>query len=148
MEKNEIIIKEIASGLNKFSEASRFLSSEFVKSKEDLMEIGQMANTLMNVWGNNKKLDIAHDALMGQIQVIAQKFSQNQMILENIFGERRMALHKNFEVIDYAMKNNDNEVLLQTLSEMTKIISQNPAESFKSFRQILDSDDSVLKLDF
>lgn len=109
--------------------------------------IGQI-NTFGEIRNESKRLDNENLRIRGEIKNQAQKFLQNQYIIENVFSERRDTINKHFEVIDKGLREGNDELILHGLKMVGDFVTTNPFGSFNNFKKILDNDDEILMLDF
>jgi hypothetical protein len=144
--KNQLVkISDAAISIKQFAEN---LPEGIIKSKEDLLEIGNLGAILFSLSNENKKIDNQNLIITGQLKKMAYQFQLSQTILENIFSERRELMKKHFEVIDHAIKTNDNSLILSSLKSISETIASSPFESYEKFKSIIDNDDEILRLDF
>lgn len=142
------VFSEINKGLSRVVEAKEILGFNGGQSKQDFMEVTGALTSLMKEVKENKKLDVQHTLIKGQIEKVAHNFHLQKTFLENTFAERRAVIQKQFDVIDFAMKNNDNEMLLNALASVSQVVTSSPLKDFQAFKNILDNDDETLYLDF
>lgn len=121
-----------------------FVKEVFKDVKETLQAVGD----LHRLYNESKQLDNDNLRIKGDIINEARKFQQTQMVLENIFSERRDVINKNFEIIDKGLREGNDELILSGLKMVGDFVSKNPLGSFDSFKKALNDENETLMLDF
>lgn len=131
--KLEKLVK-IQQDAGKLIETAGLLENNFIKTREDFIQVEEVVASWMNQWQENLKLDIRHETMRGQLTDLVNNFELEQQFLENTFSERKEVLRKHFEVVDFAIENNDDELILETLSHVSEVVCQSPLKSFKTIK--------------
>jgi hypothetical protein len=141
-------INDITQGVSKLAEAANWLGKDFIKTKDDFLEVGGMAKQLIGAYNETQALDQKHTLIKGHIEKMAGEFKLKQMFLENVFAERKDVIHKHFDAIDHGIATGNDEIILNALAQVAQFVNTNPFQDFQAFKKALDNDDEVLYLDF
>lgn len=123
----------------------------FAKTKEVFKDVKgtlQEIGSLGRIFVESKQLDNDNLRIKGDIINEARKFQQTQMVLENIFSERRDIINKHFETIDKGLREGNDELILSGLKMVGDFVTTNPLGSFNSFKKLLNDENETLMLDF
>lgn len=141
-------ISALSNGVNEMAKKFQFLGNDFIKTKEDFLQISAATNELYKSYLANKELDLKNKFLDIQLTKIANEFQLKQKVLEKIFDERNDILQVHYKVIDEGIRTGNVDLMLQGLKNMTDFAVDCPIEKFKAFSRILDDPNETLYLDF
>lgn len=112
----------------------------------------QLAKQAGEVWAMNKQyakeINSLKESNRFELEKISKKYELARTTLELIFSERTNALSECYNTLEQALKNNDREIIIETLRSISKIVSANPLESFELLTKALDDPNKTLMLDF
>ena len=83
-----------------------------------------------------------------ELKKISKRYELARTALELIFSERTNALSRYYNTLEQALKNNDREIIIETLRSISKTVSANPLERFDLLTKALDDPNKTLMLDF
>ena len=95
-----------------------------------------------------KEISMLKESNKFELEKISKKYELARTTLELIFSERSNALSGYYYTLEQALKNNDREIIIETLRGISKIVSANPLESFDLLTKALDDPNKTLMLDF
>lgn len=106
-----------------------------------IRDIGGMVTDIvksgLDVWKTSKIIerDIRALEVKSNIELskIAAKYDICQSALMGIFGERKDALKKHYEIMDQALKANDRDLVIASLKGVSDIVTTRPLEDFNKF---------------
>jgi hypothetical protein len=75
------------------------------------------------------------DVLLTEIR---RKYDLYEKVFEHIFAERKMAIHKSFEIIDRGLESNDRELISSGL-HISKIVSSSPFSDLQALSNSLEN---------
>jgi hydroxylamine reductase (hybrid-cluster protein) len=78
-------------------------------------------------------------ATLAKIVAIQEKHRTARDILEKIFLERGIALHKYFEVLDKGLETDNIQLVVSGLNSVTHLIATNPLADFDTFYNAIES---------
>ena len=111
-----------------------------------------IGNKVIDAWRENQQLSKQLRAIESnnykQIYHIAAKYDFYKEVIIGVLSERAIALQQHYKVLDDAILNDDKEIILASLNNISSIVSQNPLENFTNFTEILENNDETLVLDF
>lgn len=112
----------------------------------------QLAKQAGEVWAMNKQyakeINSLKESNRFELEKISKKYELARTTLELIFSERTNALSECYNTLEQALKNNDREIIIETLRSISKIVSDNPLEKFELLTKALDDPNKTLMLDF
>lgn len=82
-----------------------------------------------------------------ELAKITAQYQATELFLTETFRERGKALQKNYDVIDYAIKSNDREMIIDALQEISGIVTTSPLRDLEKFAKEYN-DTSKQLLDF
>lgn len=120
--------------------------------KEHPAEGLQLAKQAVEVWAMNmqyaKEINSLKESNKFELEKISKKYELARTTLELIFSERTNSLSECYNTLEQALKNNDREIIIETLRSISKIVSDNPLEKFELLTKALDDPNKTLMLDF
>lgn len=112
----------------------------------------QLVKQFGEIWAMNKQyakeINTLKESNKFELEKISKKYELARTTLELIFSERSNALSGYYYTLEQALKNNDREIIIETLRGISKIVSANPLESFDLLTKVLDDSNKTLMLDF
>jgi hypothetical protein len=82
------------------------------------------------------KLQMQREVLLTEIR---RKYDLYEKVFEHIFEERKMAIHKSFEIIDRGLETNDRELISSGLHSLSKIVSSSPFSDIQALSNSLEN---------
>lgn len=82
-----------------------------------------------------------------ELAKITAQYKQTETFLNEVFGERKNALQKNYDLIDKAIESNDREMIIEALRNVSGIVTSSPLKDLEKFAQLYN-DTSKPLLDF
>lgn len=89
-----------------------------------------------------EKIHVQREVLLTEI---GRKYDLYERVFERIFDERKIAIHKSFEVIDQGLETNDRELISTGLHSLSQIVSSSPFTDIKKLSNVLESN-SIIKI--
>lgn len=130
----------------------------YLGKMEAIRDLGNMvtniATSAMDVWKTSKIIERDITAINAKTNIeltkIAAKYEMCQTALMGIFGERKEALQKHYQILDSALKENDREMVIVALKGVSDIVTTRPLEDFNKFLEVWNdtSNEETLKLGF
>ena len=112
----------------------------------------QFVKQASEIWAMNKQyakeISMLKESNEFELEKISKRYELARTALELIFSERTNALSGCYNTLEQALKNNDREIIIETLRSISKIVSANPLESFDLLTKALDDPNKTLMLDF
>lgn len=112
----------------------------------------QLAKQYAEIWAMNKQyakeISMLKESNEFELEKISKRYELARTALELIFSERTNALSGCYNTLEQALKNNDREIIIETLRSISKIVSANPLESFDLLTKAVDDPNKTLMLDF
>lgn len=90
------------------------------------------------------EINARRDAALATIQGQRDNISE---LLRYTFQERASVLQKQFEALDYALANNQPELVSASLKSMVSVIQSSPFKTIQEMQQALGSKDFVVRLE-
>lgn len=118
-----------------------------------LIEHGfQLGSQIVDAWienkrinGNIKSLKIATSSAL---KMHAQTIQLMEKTIIATFGERNMALQKEYQALDYGMQSGDRDIILGALKGISDIVVKSPLEDVAKIAMELRDTKKPLLLDF
>lgn len=112
----------------------------------------QTFDKALDVWRYSKMVEQNIAQIQGataiELAKISAKFQNQQTALMGIFGQRQQGLSGQFEVLEKAMKENDRELIIESLRGISTIVTSSPLEDFEKLAQAWEDKSKPLELDF
>lgn len=112
----------------------------------------QTIDKVADVWRYSKMVEQNIAQIQGataiELAKISAKFQNQQTALMGIFGQRQQGLSGQFEVLEKAMKENDRELIIESLRGISTIVTSSPLEDFEKLAQAWEDKSKPLELDF
>ena len=112
----------------------------------------QFVKQASEIWAMNKQyakeISMLKESNKFELEKISKKYELARTYLERIFSERSKSLSECYYTLEQALKNNEREIIIETLRGISKIVSANPLESFDLLTKALDDPNKTLMLDF
>ena len=112
----------------------------------------QLAKQAVEIWAMNKQyakeISMLKESNKFELEKISKRYELARTTLELIFSERSNALSGCYYTLEQALKNNEREIIIEALRSISKIVSDNPLESFDLLTKVLDDSNETLMLDF
>lgn len=112
----------------------------------------QLAKQYAEIWAMNKQyakeISMLKESNKFELEKISKKYELARTYLERIFSERSKSLSRCYYTLEQALKDNDREIIIEALRNISKIVSDNPLESFDLLTKALDDPNKTLMLDF
>lgn len=77
------------------------------------------------------------------IENIQQKYALMRGVFSEIFAERRMAINKDFEVIDKGLRENNYALIAKGLDSLSQVVIASPFADIVKFHEMLESDEKI-----
>ncbi|MED3992240.1 hypothetical protein [Priestia aryabhattai] len=74
---------------------------------------------------------------------IKRKYDLYEKVFERIFDERKLAIHKSFEVIDQGLKTSNRELISTGLHTLSQIVSNSPFTDLRQLSDVLESNSTI-----
>ena len=81
------------------------------------------------------KIDATKEVLLTEIK---SRYTLYHRLFDKIFDERKVAINKYFDVIDKGVASNNNDVILQGLSGLSKIVTTSPFTDLNTLSNLLE----------
>lgn len=112
----------------------------------------QFVKQASEIWAMNKQyakeISMLKESNKFELEKISKKYELARTYLERIFSERSKSLSECYYTLEQALKNNEREIIIEALRSISKIVSDNPLESFDLLTKTLDDPNKTLMLDF
>ena len=82
-----------------------------------------------------KKYDAMKEVMLKEI---TGKYAFYEFLFSKIFAERAEAIKKDFQVIDFGMKQNDRELIATGVSSLSQIVASSPLMDMEKLRRMLE----------
>ncbi|MBE5103314.1 hypothetical protein [Priestia aryabhattai] len=86
------------------------------------------------------KIHAQREVLLSEIR---RKYDLYEKVFEQIFSERKVAIHKSFEVIDIGLETNDRELIVSGLHSLSKVVSSSPFTDLQKLSSALESNNII-----
>ncbi|WP_176544940.1 hypothetical protein [Priestia megaterium] len=86
------------------------------------------------------KIQAQREVLLTEIR---RKYDLYEKVFEQIFSERKMAIHKSFEVIDMGLETNNRELIVSGLQNLSKVVSSSPFTDLQKLSNALESNNVI-----
>jgi hypothetical protein len=77
------------------------------------------------------------------ITEITKKYDFYEKLFKAVFGERKIAIDKFFEIIDKGIKENNNELVLAGLSNLSTVVASSPFANISELKAIIESNKMI-----
>jgi hypothetical protein len=128
MKENQVVL------INKLKEVSDIIPSKdvikFIKILGEAYKENQITEREI------ARLQMQREVLLTEIR---QKYAFYEKVIEHIFAERKMAIHKSFEIIDRGLESNDRELISSGLHSLIKIVSSSPFSDIQALSNSLEN---------
>ena len=95
-------------------------------------------------WGKTKREIAKYEAIKNVlITDINRKYYFYEKLFKSVFDERKIAINKNFEIIDKGIKDNNNELVLAGLSGLSTIVASSPFANIGELRNLVESNKMI-----
>jgi len=74
------------------------------------------------------------------ISEITRKYDFCEKLFAAVFSERKLAIDKYFEIINKGIKENNNELVLAGLSNLSNVVAASPFANIGELKKIIESD--------
>lgn len=112
----------------------------------------QFVKQVSEIWAMNKQyakeISMLKENNKFELEKISKKYELARTYLERIFSERTNSLSECYNTLEQALKDNDREIIIESLRNISKIVSANPLEKFELLTKALDDPNKTLMLDF
>jgi hypothetical protein len=91
------------------------------------------------------KRDIARLDAMKEVMIteITKKYDFYEKLFNNVFDERRIAIQKFFEIIDNGIKQNDKDLVLSGLSNLSNVVASSPFANIGELKNLIESNGQI-----
>jgi hypothetical protein len=91
------------------------------------------------------KRDIARYDAMRDVMLaeITRKYDFYEKIFVAVFTERKVAIDKYFEIIDKGIKENNNELVLAGLSNLSNVVASSPFANIGELKNLIESNKMI-----
>ncbi len=87
-----------------------------------------------------KRLDVAKETLLYEIE---RKYDFFHSLFTQVFAERKLAIEKDFEIIDKGIKENDKELILMGLANLSMVVASSPFSNIGELSKLLESGQTI-----
>jgi len=120
-------------------------------SESPKMNVMDLANTAMNLYAQCRQVEEQTEQMRiwskVKITETIAKYKTCQELLYYTFSERHDALSKHYEILNTAISEGDNNLVIAALQGISSIVTSSPLSDFKKFVELY-SDTSKPLLDF
>ena len=135
--------------ISPLKKAGYTLKAYIIEHPAEMIEIAKQYNDICAMNKQYaKEINTLKESNKLELEKISKKYELARTTLELIFSERSNALSGYYYTLEQALKNNDREIIIETLRGISKIVSANPLESFDLLTKALDDPNKTLMLDF
>ena len=91
------------------------------------------------------KREIARCEAMKEIMVaeITMKYDFYEKLFASVFAERKTAIDKYFEIIDKSIKENNNELVLAGLSNLSNVVASSPFSNIGELKNLIEANKMI-----
>jgi cell shape-determining protein MreC len=91
------------------------------------------------------KREIARYEAIKEVMIteITKKYDFYEKLFNAVFGERKTAIDKYFEIIDKGIKENNNELVLAGLSNLSNVVASSPFANIGELKAIIESNKMI-----
>jgi hypothetical protein len=91
------------------------------------------------------KREIARYDAMKEIMIteITRKYDFYEKLFASIFMERKSAIDKYFEIIDKGIKENNNELVLAGLSNLSNVVASSPFANISELKNLIETNKMI-----
>ena len=112
----------------------------------------QTVDKIADVWKYSKVVEQNIAQIQGattiELAKISAKFQNQQTALMGIFGQRQQGLSSQFDVLEKAMRENDRELIIESLRGISTSVTSSPLEDFEKLAKAWEDSTKPLELDF
>ncbi|GHU07201.1 hypothetical protein FACS1894151_01180 [Spirochaetia bacterium] len=91
------------------------------------------------------KRDIARLDVMKEVMIteITKKYDFYEKLFEKVFDERKIAIQKFFEIIDNGIKQNDKDLVLSGLSNLSNVVASSPFANIGELKNLIEQNKQI-----
>jgi hypothetical protein len=91
------------------------------------------------------KREIARYDAMKEVMIteITRKYDFYEKLFSAVFSERKGAIDKYFEIIDKGIKENNNELVLAGLSNLSKVVASSPFANIGELKNLIEANKMI-----